>query len=245
MGKPFEHSNSLKMGLDSIEILVEVEKTFNINIPDNEAEKIITIGDFYNTVWRHLEGRYTDKCKSQSVFYKLRQSLFDSFQISKSNFKPTSSLNDIFPKENRRGEYLKFEKVTDLQLPDLRLTEPWQTFLFSFGGVTIIGGFVTALILINFFEYSKWLFLIPIAAIVITDFVSKTLNPKRIVIEPSSVREFTLKVLSLNYSKLPMQSSVNRKEVESVINYIIAGKVGLDLEEITPEKKIHDDLGVN
>jgi len=33
--------------------------------------------------------------------------------------------------------------------------------------------------------------------------------------------------------------------MESVINWIIADKVGIDIVEITPEKKITDDLGVD
>ncbi len=53
------------MGLDSIEILVKVEQTFGISIPDREAEKIITVGDFHDAVWRHLEGKYSDKCKNR------------------------------------------------------------------------------------------------------------------------------------------------------------------------------------
>lgn len=71
------------MGLDIIEILVKIEKTFGINIPNQEAEKIVTVGDFYNLVWHHLEGCYSDKCKSQSLFYKLRQSFADTFKLPK------------------------------------------------------------------------------------------------------------------------------------------------------------------
>ena len=60
------------MGLDSLEILMKVEDTFGIKIPDREAEQILTVGDFHNAVWRHLSGKHSDKCKSQNLFYKLR-----------------------------------------------------------------------------------------------------------------------------------------------------------------------------
>jgi hypothetical protein len=36
----------------------------------------------------------------------------------------------------------------------------------------------------------------------------------------------------------------NSQETEMVINHIIADMAGLDLEEVTPEKKIADDLGL-
>jgi Phosphopantetheine attachment site len=62
------------MGLDSIELISEIEQKFGINIPDREAEKITTVGKMYDAVWGHLEGKYSNKCNSQILFYKLRKS---------------------------------------------------------------------------------------------------------------------------------------------------------------------------
>src|SRR2546423_12908227 len=117
------------MGLDSIEILMKVEKTFGINIPDKEAEKIITVSDFHNSVWRHLEGKYSDKCKSQIIFYKLRQSFVEILKFPKNEFKLDTSVNNIFRTENRRQTYFSFASTTNLKLPDLILTKFWATFL--------------------------------------------------------------------------------------------------------------------
>jgi hypothetical protein len=61
------------MGMDTIEILMKVEDTFDIKIPDREAEKILTVGDFHDVVWRQLYSKSSERCKSQSLFYKLRQ----------------------------------------------------------------------------------------------------------------------------------------------------------------------------
>lgn len=233
------------MGLDSVEILMKVEKTFGISIPGKEAEKIITVGNFHDAVWRHLEGKHSDKCKSQELFYKLRQSFFDTFNLSKNDLTLDTSLNDIFPKENRRHIYLSFANANDIKLPDLVLTKPWTTFLNSFGLTTILGGLGLSIILINVFDYTKWTLLIPVAGIILTHYISIMLNPKRIVIQPGRVKEFTQQVLSMNYSTLTQENGTNRKEVESVINHIIADMAGLDLDEVTPEKKIGDDLGID
>ncbi len=233
------------MGLDSIEILMKVEKTFDINIPNQEAEKIITVGDFHNAVWKHLEGKYSDKCKSQVLFYKLRQSFAEDFKFSKQDFKLDTSLNDIFPQSTRRQVYLNFANANNLELPDLVLVKPWSTFLVSIDVVTILGSLLLSIILIFFFNYSGWLLLIPLAGTVLTFFISEMLNPKRTVIEPALVKEFTQKVLSINYAALNKESGTNRKEMESVMNHIIADIVGLELSEVTPEKKIGDDLGID
>ena len=233
------------MGLDSIEILMTVEKTFGISIPDKEAEKIITVGDFHNVVWRRLEGKHNDKCKSQTLFYKLRQSFFDTFNLSKTDINLDTSLNDIFPKDNRRHIYFDFANKNNIKLPDLVLTKPWTTFLNYFSFTTILGGLVLSSILIIFFNYSKWALLIPIAGIILTHYISQLLNPKRIIVQPETIKEFTQQVLTMNYSTLTQENGTNRKEVESVINNIIADMAGLDLHEVTPEKKIADDLGID
>jgi len=71
------------------------------------------------------------------------------------------------------------------------------------------------------------------------------LDPKRLIINPSLVRDFTERILALNYALLTKDFGVNRKEVETVINLIIVDKIGVDLDEISPEKSFTDDLGVD
>ncbi|MBG9378415.1 hypothetical protein I5907_19410 [Panacibacter sp. DH6] len=116
------------MGLDSVEILIKVENTFGIKIPDQEAEQISTVGDFHNAVWRHLSGKHSDKCKSQNLFYKLRKSFADTFDFSPQKLKLDTSPEEIFPKTNRRRVYLSFADTANLKLPDLVLKSPGRHF---------------------------------------------------------------------------------------------------------------------
>ena len=233
------------MGLDSIEIMVKVEKTFDISIPDREAEQIVTMGDFHNCVWKNLEGKYGDRCQSQVLFYKLRQVLFNNFQIPKSDFKLDESMEDIFPMENRRESYANFSIATDLELPALKLTRPWKLFLNTVGFVLIAGGLVVSSIEINFFKANKSALIFPFVGYTITILISEMLNNKRIVIKPNTVRGFVQEVMVRNYSKLIKNGGINRKEVETVINLIVADMAGLEIEEITPEKRIGADLGID
>ena len=233
------------MGLDSVEILMKVEESFGIKIPDREAEQILTVGDFHNAVWRHLSGKHSDKCKSQNLFYKLRKSFVETFNFSPRQLNLETSPEEIFPKINRRQVYSSFANTTNLKLPELVLTKPWATLLSAFGIATIIGGLVTSLILINFFDISKWTLLIPVVGIFLTFLFSDLLNSKRTEIKEITIREFTQHTLALNYSKFVANEGTNRQEMESVINHIIADMAGLDLEEVTSEKKIGDDLGID
>jgi len=233
------------MGLDSIELLMEVEKAFDIRIPDSEAEKIRTVGDFHNTVWHHLTERHSSRCNSQILFYKLRKNFADSFGIEKKTFKKDTILNNNVPQNDRRNNYLDLGNTLNLKLPELVLTKPWKNFLNTIGLITILGGFLYALFLAEFSNYSRWVYLMPFAGIFITQIFSELLNPKRIIIEPDSVRSFTEKTLALNFSSITKGGGVNRKDVENVINEIIVDKIGVDWDEISPEKSLTDDLGVD
>lgn len=41
--------------LDTVELVMELEDQFELNIPDEEAEKIKTVGDAINFINQHLE----------------------------------------------------------------------------------------------------------------------------------------------------------------------------------------------
>lgn len=237
--------SSKNIGLDSVEILMKVEDTFGIKIPDQEAEKIITVGNFHDAVWRHLSGKQSDKCKSQGLYYKLRKSFANSFNFPTQQFNLNTSPELIFPKSNRRQEYFAFSNETNLKLPNLILTKPWAKILTTFGLITIIGGLVTSLVLINFYNYSKWTLLFCLAGIIMTILLSELFNPMRTLIKETTIREFIQRTLALNFTTLSTEQGTSRKEMESVVNYIISDLVGLDIEEISPDKKIADDLGID
>jgi acyl carrier protein len=233
------------MGLDSVEILMKVENTFGIRIPNQEAQHILTVRDLHDTAWRQFSDRHNCKCKSQAIFYKLRTSAYKNFDFPRISFKLETSPEDVFPRLNRRNQYLYLKDVLDLKFPKLVLSKTWSIFLTAFGFMLITGLLVLAFILTNFFNYNSWMFLMPVFGIIITILISSMLESKRTVINAPTIKGFTQQVLALNYSKLATETGVNRKEMETVINHIIADMAGLHSEEVTPEKRISDDLGID
>jgi acyl carrier protein len=233
------------MGLDSVEILVNVENAFGITISNYEAEKIATVGDIHQLVWRTLQGRQSMRCKMQQLFYKLRYTLAVKFNVPKETIELDASLNEIFPPVNRRLLYRKLEKEMEVQLPPLVLPPVWGNFLKITGALLIMGTLVVALVMVNRFNYTRWLYILPVLGILLTSFISSILDSVRTVIRPAILSDFTRKVLMLNYSTLIQESGTNRKEVEEVIDHIIADIAGVDIQEVTPEKLLADDLGID
>lgn len=233
------------MGLDTVELVMEVEKTFGISILDKEAEQIRTVGDFYEVVWRHIGGKETDKCKSQYLFYKLRNAFHDSFDTPLLQINPATIPETLFPKEHRRHIYKDFSYSTGFELPSLALTQPWLQLLNGFGWLSIAGSLAAAIVLYNFNGFSGWIFLLPVAGIFLTLQLDKILEPKRTVIKQATLRTFIDEMLRLNFAQLNANAGANRKEMEMVMNKIIIDKAGVDPAEVHAGASITDDLGMD
>jgi acyl carrier protein len=61
--------NTEPMGLDTVEIVLRTEETFNINLPDNECSQVITVGDLYRLVLRKLELPYVRAKEIEAAEY--------------------------------------------------------------------------------------------------------------------------------------------------------------------------------
>jgi acyl carrier protein len=233
------------MGLDSVEILVNVENAFGITISNYEAEKITTVGDIHNVVWRNVQGRQSMRCRSQQLFYKLRYLLISKFQVPREDIEPDASLNDIFPKKNRRLKYLRLQKELQLKVPELVLPAAWGRLLIITGVTLIPGLLALALVLIYGYGYTSWLYLLPGLGIIATLFISNILDAVRTEFKPEMVKAYTQTVLAFNYGTLITNKGINRDEMEIIINNIIAETIGLDLQDISAEKSLTNDLGID
>jgi acyl carrier protein len=65
------------MGLDSVELVMEVENYFQISIPDPEAEKVHTVQELVETVARHLNVTNNDFELRNKIFNRVNQALLN------------------------------------------------------------------------------------------------------------------------------------------------------------------------
>ena len=90
------------MGLDLVELVMEVEETFGFSIRDEDAAKLDTVGKLYDYI---LANRFEGKeqgCLSNVTFYKLRRALLSVLPIARSDVRLSSDLKKIIPDHRRR-----------------------------------------------------------------------------------------------------------------------------------------------
>jgi acyl carrier protein len=88
------------MGLDSIELLMEIENYFNIRVPDAEAEKIYTVQSMVDSVAAHLHISENSFTLRDDIFRKIADALPASSEI-KSGILLSSSVEDYISFDNR------------------------------------------------------------------------------------------------------------------------------------------------
>jgi len=107
------------MGLDSVELLMEIEKYFGIQIPDAEAEKVYTIQNMVDSVATHLSisNDNTDlKCRT---FQKIVESIPKS-TLTNEQIKLTDNISKyISPDKKEAWSSFKSNLGLDVPNPDI------------------------------------------------------------------------------------------------------------------------------
>ena len=137
------------MGLDSVELVLEVEEKFGIRIKDEDATKIITVGDLYKLVLRELNKLYgSADCPAQRMFYMLRKTITQELALPRSAVRPSAQLDVLFPKIKRHSSWKKVRDTNFFILP--YLSRPmWLTGLGWTSGL----GLVVYLLILNPFGF--------------------------------------------------------------------------------------------
>jgi acyl carrier protein len=110
------------MGLETVELVMEVEEQFDIRISDAEAETVRTVGDLHALVCRLLMLEEPGKCLTRPMFYRIRRAFAHVAQVEARRFRPNVNVEHLLANPARRrkawrelGGYLK------LQLPSLEI----------------------------------------------------------------------------------------------------------------------------
>lgn len=90
------------MGLDTVELVIRFENAFGITIPDKDAERITTPGKVTDYVMSRVAVSSEPACLSQQAFYFLREKFVPHLRLTRRDFRPTRSLENVIPKENRK-----------------------------------------------------------------------------------------------------------------------------------------------
>jgi hypothetical protein len=89
------------MGLEGIEILMEVEEAFDISIEDSEAERSSTPGELIDVVMSKVAHADAAGCLTQRAFNRLRAALLSHLPLKRRDIAPSVRMAELVPRTDR------------------------------------------------------------------------------------------------------------------------------------------------
>ncbi len=84
------------MGLDSVELVLNVEDRFNIALADNQCSRVRTVADLAALVMASLPAD-NGRCQTAVAFHELRRWLMTHAGIERSRTRPAARLDELLP----------------------------------------------------------------------------------------------------------------------------------------------------
>ena len=108
------------MGLDTVELVIRLEETFGMAIPDEVAVELTTPRKVTDYIFSQVNAVNQSSCLSQQAFYHLRKKFVSVLGVARREFRPGTQLETLIPLELRREKWLKLmDEESSLSLPTL------------------------------------------------------------------------------------------------------------------------------
>ncbi len=233
------------MGLDTVELVMEIEEAFDISIPDDRASRMLTVGDVYDfVIEKTADSTITSStCLTAMAFYELRRQL-RSFGLAESGFRPKTRLDRVIPLVGRRSYWRALSSKMDLRFP--RLVRPsWLTLL----NCMLVAILVAASFLVSARPYLETGIVVSLVVGIASGAVLLFLtNPFAIYPAPActTIRDLVTNLVALNYNKLASRyASRNPTDIWNALQGIVAEQLGIERSAVVPGARFVQDLGAD
>ncbi len=233
------------MGLDTVELVMEIEEAFDISIPDDRASTMLTVGDVYEFILEKTadSSLKSSTCLTAAAFYDLRRHV-RSLGLSHSSIRPKTQLDRVIPLIGRRSYWQALSSQMDLRFP--RLGRPSWLALLNCVLVAIVVyasflGFAQQSVVAGIF--AAVVFGVSSSAILMFLTIPFAIYPASTC---STIRDLVTNVVAINYNTLATRYSTrNPTDVWNALQLIVAEQLGVDRSAVVPHARFVQDLGAD
>ncbi len=231
------------MGLDSIEILMDVEDAFGITIENAEAGSISTVGDMFHLVAMKCQVLPGDRCLSARAFHQLRRAILAVHPAAPARLRPSTPIDEALPSEGRRAVWRRLAEATALRLPALHASATTVGWLIC---GTVVGAVALGVL-------AGWQTLAAIGvgvgalAFGVLGRMAYMIASRTAGHVPScrTLGELAHLILCRNFGTIARESGVGyHRELWPLLCRVIGDVLGVDPGELRPEQSFVKDLNV-
>lgn len=246
-------AGTFAMGLELVEIVLDVEKTFGIRLPHTEGVEISTVGQLYDCIVKTLSEKQSVACLTSRVFYRLRNALQSARGLARRQIRPSTPLERIISLWARRTTWKKLEQALAEHVPALRRPRLLSVILAV---VAIVLGWLCTFGLVFESDLKRMIarpaiafgcvfFFVPAAAFF--GLVGLWLTAPLAVVLPAGIRtvgDLARVLVSMNYGDpAKKERQWSTEEVWGTLRNIIVDVLPIDPGEVTREARFVEDLG--
>ena len=240
------------MGLDGLELLLDIEEVFDLKISDDEACDVVTAGDLCALVAGKLRAKASQVCLSSAAFYALRRALMAELGVPRAAVRPSRSTASLLPAGQQRKAWERLERRLGLSLPRLEhprwLARSIQAIAASAAlTVLVVMGLAVARTL-GFASFLCCGLLVALLVYVFSAVGLLKLTGDWASVVPAccvTVRGTAETLLRRNYGKIAARArAFNETEVWQIVRRMVAGKAAVPLDDVTRDARLVKDLGL-
>ena len=222
-----------------------VEERFGIEIPDQDAERLETVGAIHTYVWNKLETRQTIPCPNIVAFNQLRRSLVTTQRVERRRIAPSTPLAELLPANERRTRWVGLSGSLGRRLPALELPRPLAT---RFLRLNI--GLACPLLVVSALEYltghTAWAVAGIITEIIFLWGTSRAAAALSVEF-PDACATVGMTVKSVLQPGMvrsgPDEQLWTKQGAWEALKALVVEQLGVPAEHVTPDASLVDDLG--
>ena len=229
------------MGLDGIELVMEVEDEFGITIPDSDMEEMRTVGDLVAICFDRINATTTERCPSLPCFFSLRRLVREVLNEPELKIRPRDKVEDYLQVSDRKSLWRRLPELLESTPRELR-RPPWlrKTLVLTVLAfpLVLIAAFpllwaaeILVLVLFATFGFGIALNLLTIRF--------RTETPDGY----DTFGDITKRIIGLKIATNPPEN-VDYENVFLIVKRIVVEQLGVEFEEVVPEARFVEDLGV-
>lgn len=226
------------MGLDGVQLAMEIEEEFGITIPDSVYSELRTVGDLVNFCFERIHPSKTVSCPSLASFLKLRKLVRDVSKDPELRIRPRDNIEDCLSEADRKQLWRRLPELLKTTPPALRRPLWLRKTL-----VLIVLGFWVYLMALT----PPWHIEVLILILCITIILSIILHWSTLGLRtrtPDGYKTFgeiTKRMVGLTIATNP-PTDQEYDSVFAIVKRIIMDVLGVDDDEVIPTARFIEDL---